>query len=85
MKKEINPVVAVIIIVVVAAAIGFVMYTRANSSQPQYGAKIPESVLKEFREKGPRPMPPVPMPGGGSVPTPSGPPPGATRGNSGGK
>ncbi|MBM3496304.1 MAG: hypothetical protein FJX72_18575 [Armatimonadetes bacterium] len=85
MKKEINPVVAVVLVLLVVAAVGYLIYNRTAGSQPQYGAKIPETVMKEFKEKGPRPMPPVPMPGGESVPMPTGPPPGAPTGPSTGK
>lgn len=67
MKKEINPVVAVVIAILVVAALGYVLYSRTLGAEPQYGAEMPEVVRKEFEEKGPRPMPPIPMPGGGSV------------------
>jgi|GEM_PF-3059809 len=72
MKTNVNPVVAtVLIVIVLVAAVAFV-YTRVVSSGDQHGAKIPEVVMKEYREKGPRPMPPVPMPGGGRLQAPSG-------------
>lgn len=71
MKTQINPIVAVVVVVVVIAAVGLLLYSRAGGGEPQYGAKIPDVVMKEFKEKGPRPMPPMPMPNGGTV-TPSG-------------
>ena len=77
MNKQISPAVATTIVIVVVLVIGVWLYFRARSSQPKYGAEIPEVVMKEYKEKGPRPMPPIPMPGGGSIPTPSGPPVGA--------
>lgn len=67
MKTQISPVVAVVIILAVLAVVGVVIYSRAGGGEPQYGAKMPDVVVKEFKEKGPRPMPPMPMPGGGTV------------------
>lgn len=65
MKKQVSPVVIGAAVLVVLLLAG-VVYLRAGS-QEQYGAKIPDVVMKEFKEKGPRPMPPIPMPGGGAV------------------
>lgn len=70
MKKNISPVVAAIVIVLVIAVGALLLYSRTNSS-PQYGAPVPEVVAKDAREHGPRPMPPIPMPGGGQM-TPQG-------------
>ena len=72
MKKQLSPAAAAIVIIFVVVAAGLLVYIRAGSGPPQYGAKIPEAVLKEFREKGPRPMTPPPMPGGGTAPLQSG-------------
>jgi hypothetical protein len=65
-KKHISPVVIIVVVVALAAG-GFFIYSRSGGGAPQYGAKMPDVVAKEFREKGPRPMPPMPMPGGGTV------------------
>ena len=65
MKKQVSPVVIGATILVVVLVAGVVLLR--SGSQEQYGAKIPEVVMKEFKEKGPRPMPPIPMPGGGAV------------------
>jgi hypothetical protein len=66
MKTQISPVVAAVILLVVLAAVGTFLYLRASGGAPKYGAEIPPEVMKEFKEKGPRPMPPIPMPGGGT-------------------
>jgi hypothetical protein len=63
MKTEVSPAIAAIVIAIAVALTGSWLYLRAQS-QPQYGAPLPPVVLKEFREKGPRPMPPMPMPNG---------------------
>lgn len=72
MKKQLSPSAAAIAIISVVVVAGLLVYMRAGTGEPQYGAKIPEAVLKEFREKGPRPMTPPPMPGGGTAPLQSG-------------
>jgi hypothetical protein len=81
MRTEINPVVAVVIVVLVVAAVGWWFYSRTAQAGEQHGARVPEAVMKEFREKGPRPMPPIPMPGGqrGNATVPMGPPPGSAQ------
>jgi hypothetical protein len=65
MKTQLSPAVVVVVVLVVLAAVGVFVYTRAGAGEPQSGARMPDVVAKELKEHGPRPMPPMPMPGGG--------------------
>ena len=87
MNAKIKPGVAAAVVAAAVAALGFIVYFVSGSNEQKYGAPIPEVALKEFREKGPRPMGPIPMPGGGAgalqggtVGPPTGPPTGAVVG-----
>lgn len=59
MNKQISPARGDNVVIVVVLIIGVWLYFRARSSQPKYGAGIHEVVMKEFRRRGPRPMPPL--------------------------
>lgn len=67
MNSKVNPVVAVVIVVVVIAIAVLLGSRVIGSSGERYGAEIPDVVKKDALEHGPRPMPPIPMPGGGKV------------------
>lgn len=66
MNAKIKPGVAAAVVAAAVAALGLIVYLVIGSNEQKYGAPIPEVALKEFREKGPRPMGPIPMPGGGA-------------------
>jgi hypothetical protein len=72
MKSNVNPVVAAVVIVLMLAVAGVLIYTRMAGTGPQYGAEIPDVVKQDAIKNGPRPMPPVPMPNGGSMAVPGG-------------
>ena len=77
MKKGISPVVAVIAIVVVAVAVvAYVLIGPSRSSKATIDTGLPPEVVKRIKEQGPQPMPPMPMPNGGTVNVPlqNGPP-----------
>jgi|LakMenE01Jun11ns_1017448.scaffolds.fasta_scaffold8730653_1 hypothetical protein len=80
MNAKMKPGVAVALVVAAVAVLGLIITRVIGSSQQQYGAAIPDVAMKEFKEKGPRPMGPIPMPGGGAGTLQGGavgPPPGA--------
>lgn len=70
MKKQINPVVAGVLIFVVLAAITAWMYKGASQSSGD--TQLPPEIAKKLKEQGPRPMPAIPMPGGGTSAAPGG-------------
>jgi len=76
MKRQVSPVVVVIVILLVVAALGGWLYKSTAQSIGTADTQLPPDVVKRLKERGPQPMPPMPMPGGGTmnVPTQSGPP-----------
>ncbi len=67
MKSNVNPVVAAVVIVLMLAVAGVLIYTRMAGTGPKYGAEIPDVVKQDAIKNGPRPMPPIPMPNGGTM------------------
>ena len=67
MKSNVNPVVAAVVIILIVALAGVLIYTRIAGSGPKYGAEIPDVVKQDALKNGPREMPPIPMPGGGKM------------------
>lgn len=77
MKTKINPIVAIVVVVVLLAGVGFLLYTRSGGGQQSYGADIPPELREAIRQRGPTPMTPAPNVGGapGGMMAPTGPPP----------
>jgi len=63
MKSNISPVLAAILIVLVLAVAGALVYSRTSSGATQYGAEVPKVVADYAKTHKNMPMPPIPMPG----------------------
>lgn len=68
MKRQINPVVAVVIVLVVlAAAVVWIIRGPARSYTAQVDTGLPPEVVKKFKSMPPQPMGPMPPAFGGGV------------------
>ncbi|MCC6730256.1 MAG: hypothetical protein IT208_13040 [Chthonomonadales bacterium] len=77
MKAQINPVAAAaVVLIVLAAVVAWMWAGPSRGPKATVDTGLPPEVAARIREQGPRPMPPMPMPGGGvsNAPLPTGPP-----------
>lgn len=73
MKRPVNPVAASIVILLAVVAIAAWIYKGSVHSNTEItDTQLPPEVVKKLKERGPQPMPAMPMPGGGASTAPGG-------------
>lgn len=81
MKRQIGPLAGGVLLLIAIGGVCYILYYR-SFVQGAGDTQLPPEVVRAIREKGPQPMPPMPMPSGryfaprgGAL----GPPPGAQK------